>query len=62
MSRPTKVDIARGRAIITGSKQDWAAVEREQRLADYVERVVSQAPPLSFEQRCRIARLLDGAA
>lgn len=31
---------------------------RETRLADYIDRVLAQAPPLSDEQRVRLAELL----
>ena len=34
---------------------------RAERLADYIERVVAEAPPLTTEQRERIAALLTGA-
>ena len=35
---------------------------RAERLADYVARVVAEAPPLTTEQRARIAAILAGAA
>lgn len=62
MSRPTRADVARGRALVTGDPKDVKLAIREQRLADqiaaHVARVVSEAPPLTLEQRSRIARLL----
>lgn len=35
---------------------------REQRLAEHIERVVNEAPPLTAEQRERLAALLRPAA
>jgi hypothetical protein len=31
---------------------------RTKRLAEYIERVITEAPPLTDEQRCRLAELL----
>lgn len=43
---------------ITDARRDLAAAK----IADYVERVVAEAPPLTEHQRARIARLLAGGA
>ncbi|WP_283605015.1 hypothetical protein [Mycolicibacterium poriferae] len=45
-------------------KDQIAAEYAEQRLADFISRVIAEAPPLSDEQRTRIAALLraGGAA
>jgi len=46
-----------GSPTLTGARRDHAA----EKLADYVAKVVAQAPPLSPAQRDRIAVLLRGA-
>lgn len=45
-------------AVILEVRRDLAAAKLEQ----YIERVVSEAPPLTDEQRERLAGLLNGAA
>jgi hypothetical protein len=45
-------------ATILEIRRDLAAAKLEQ----YIERVVSEAPPLTDEQRDRLAGLLNGAA
>ena len=35
---------------------------REEQLAEHIRRVVDQAPPLTAEQKTRLAALLTGAA
>jgi hypothetical protein len=42
---------------IASARRDLAAAK----IADYVERVVSTAPPLTEDQRARIATLLSAA-
>lgn len=44
-------------AIIAETKRDLAAAKLEQ----YIERIVAEAPPLTTEQRSRLAALLTGA-
>lgn len=43
---------------LAGAKQSLKAAK----MADYIERALATAPPLTEEQRLRIARLLQGGA
>lgn len=45
-----------------GNSTETAAALAVEQLAEYVKRVVAQAPPLTAEQRDRIAALLRGGA
>lgn len=47
-----------GSPTLTGARRDHAA----EKLAEYVERTVAEAPPLTPAQRDRIAVLLRGSA
>ena len=61
-------EVARHRALkaVAHRKNDPSAIERSARdlaaakIADYIERTVAAAPPLTAEQRDRLAALLRG--
>lgn len=64
MSRPTRADVARGRALVTGDPKDARMAARladqERRLAQHIADAIAEAPPLTGERLERIARLLTG--
>lgn len=54
-----------GHAVRRGTEEEQVEVRRDlaaAKIAQYVERVVSEAPELTDEQRSRLAGLLNGAA
>lgn len=62
---PTKTPVAAAIAVARAAKNPDPAVEiaarrdlAEAKIAQYVERVLAQAPPLTGEQRTRLAELL----
>jgi hypothetical protein len=66
---PPTPAVSKARAIVAARKRhhpnDTASVDaavldlREIRLAEHIERVLAQAPPLSDQQKARIAALLQ---
>lgn len=64
VSSDTRRAQARHAAAIRWQKPDQDDAARDYaatRIADYVQRIVAEAPPLTVEQRERIARLLTPA-
>jgi hypothetical protein len=48
--------------VSAGRRRRVKVVEAEQRYVDSIQRVVACAPPLSAEQKARLALLLNGGA